>query len=498
MDQLFTDLDKFSNEYAHALAIIDDRSTFSFLFLKEQVDKASHYFIEQKISSKHRVGLKFSNSALHLINTLALLRIGVAQLSFDNNDSGELINKQSVDCRIDLIVTDQLLNTIQCPQLHINFILLQNFISPALPIPTFNSDKIALLNIGSGTTGEPKIIPLSYSQLHSIIYQRKDLLGVQQGDRFLSLAPFNTHVGKLRTLFALSRALTNVFIDYVNPQLPIMIDRLAIRYLYATDAHADLLMKLVDLQIATAPIINAPRFPLLKALIISGSPLSAQKIQLIKNRLSSRLYLIYATNETSVVSVANPEFLLKKPDSVGMPIPECVVEIVNNQGKVLPVGEIGQIRIQVKGMISHYDSPNENSNAAFVDGWFYPKDLGKLDADGILYFTGRSDDLIIFDGNNVYPREIEIILNNLSDVKESAAFPVKKNDKIVPAVCIQLEADSKLSNNNLSIKYFSEVLEKAMGWKHPRIIQIVEQLPRNKRGKVEKNKLRESLEKQKE
>jgi len=230
---------------------------------------------------------------------------------------------------------------------------------------------------------------------------------------------------------------------------------------------------------------------LLKALIISGSPISTEKINFIKKRLCQNLYLIYATNETSVVTMATPKLLEEKPSCVGITLPECRVEIVNNDKDILPIGEIGNIRIQAKGMSDHYENNTKATEELFDGQWFYPKYLGKIDSEGVLYFEGRSDDLIFFDGTNIFPREIELIINKLPDVEDSAAFPITQNNKIVPAVCIELKPDSKLKNNDETLQYFSDCLQKEMGWKRPRQISIMDTLPRNKRGKIEKFKLRE-------
>lgn len=162
----------------------------------------------------------------------------------------------------------------------------------------------------------------------------------------------------------------------------------------------------------------------------------------------------YGLTETSPVLMAENAKCIKY-GSVGVPLPEVEVKIdePNSEG----IGEI-----VVKGpnvMLGYYEMPEE-TEAVLRDGWFYTGDLGYIDDDGFLFITGRKKNVIVLkNGKNIYPEEIEVLINNLPYVAESMVFGMPKDDDLVPSVKIVYNKDyTKQHYENLSEDELKEVI----------------------------------------
>jgi long-chain acyl-CoA synthetase len=157
--------------------------------------------------------------------------------------------------------------------------------------------------------------------------------------------------------------------------------------------------------------------------------------------------------------------------------------IVDAAGVPLPPGQTGRVRLRGAGMFTRYVGDPAATAAAIVDGWYLPGDLGTLTPDGVLLFQGRADDLMIFDGINIYPREIEAVLEAHPAVREAAAFPVaSQRHTQIPVAAVVVSA--AVSEADLVAW-----CRQQMGARAPHAIAIRPSLPRNEAGKVLKREL---------
>lgn len=192
--------------------------------------------------------------------------------------------------------------------------------------------------------------------------------------------------------------------------------------------------------------------------------------------------------ETSPVSYFNP-LDKRKPGSVGIPLQGVKVKIVDDHDQELPVNTIGEICVQGSNVMQGYLNQPEATAEAMKGGWFHTGDLGKIDEDGYVYIIDRKKDMIIVSGLNVYPREIEEYLYQHPSVLEAAVIAMHDNLRgEVPKAFIVLKPGTTETPKEL-MAYCRKGLAT---YKCPRQIIIVENLPRNATGKIDKKQLKEA------
>ena len=224
-------------------------------------------------------------------------------------------------------------------------------------------------------------------------------------------------------------------------------------------------------------------------LFISGSaPLLTETFVRFEERTGRRILERYGMSETAML-VSNPHDGNRVAGTVGLPLPGVSLRIVDDQGKPGPWGEIGNIQVKGPNVFAGYWRMPEKTREEFTDdGWFKTGDVGRTDANGYVAIVGRSKDLIISGGYNVYPKEIESYLNDMAGVEESAVFGLPDRDfgEAVTAVVVA-RAGATLDPGAL----LAELKARIAGFKVPKAIHLVPELPRNQMGKVQKNVLRE-------
>jgi malonyl-CoA/methylmalonyl-CoA synthetase len=171
-----------------------------------------------------------------------------------------------------------------------------------------------------------------------------------------------------------------------------------------------------------------------------------------------------------------------------MPLPGVDVRVVGDDGATLPVGEVGDIEVRGPNVFAGYwRRPDLAATEFAADGFFRTGDVGRFDADGYLHIVGRSKDLIITGGLNVYPVEVEAVLDELPGVLETAVIGVPDAD-FGEAVVAVVVPQPGASLDPAALR--SAAREHLAGFKVPKQVHVVEALPRNAMGKVEKATLR--------
>lgn len=225
-------------------------------------------------------------------------------------------------------------------------------------------------------------------------------------------------------------------------------------------------------------------------LFISGSaPLLAETHVEFEGRTGHRILERYGMTETNM-NTSNPYDGERRAGTVGFPLPDVELKITNPEtGDEVAQGEVGQIEVRGPNVFKGYwQMPDKTAAELREDGFFITGDLGKMDEDGYVHIVGRNKDLIISGGYNIYPKEIELVLDAQPGVLESAVIGVPHADfgetvlgLVVPAPgeAPDLEAIDAAARTSLA------------RFKHPRKIIVIDDLPRNTMGKVQKNLLRE-------
>jgi long-chain acyl-CoA synthetase len=227
-------------------------------------------------------------------------------------------------------------------------------------------------------------------------------------------------------------------------------------------------------------------------LVASGAaPISLKLLQTLQERIPGAICEAYGLSECTMGCAANPPTREgARLGSVGLPIQDTEIKIVDPETgeREMPVGEIGEICIKGPQVMQGYWNKPEETSKVLRDGWLYTGDIGRFDEDGYLYIVDRKKDMLIYKGYNVYPRDLEEVINSHPKVAQSAV--VGKYDERygdIPVAFVQLKPGETAEASEI-MEYANERL--AM-YKRIRLVVLVEQLPASAAGKILRRELRQ-------
>jgi long-chain acyl-CoA synthetase len=352
------------------------------------------------------------------------------------------------------------------------------------PVRRQESD-LAVIVYTSGTTGRPKGAMLSHGNLLHNVESCRQVLAAVDHDRFVVLLPmfhsFMLTVGLLLPLIVggsivLIRSLhppKNVFQEIIQHQATIL------------PAIPQFFRALVDAQI---PV------PLPLRLCVSGAaPLPVQILKEFNAKFPIPLLEGYGLSEASPVVSMNPIKGPWKAGSIGIPVPDVEVSIQNDTGEILNNGDVGEICVRGGNVMQGYWNQAAETATAFRSGWLLTGDVGYRDADGYYFITDRKKDMLLVNGINVYPREIEEVIYQFPGIKEAAVVGVPDPRRGEQPVAFVAGAEGVLVDERTLLQF---VRAKLADYKVPRRIQVMTALPRNATGKILKTVLREQAHKE--
>lgn len=351
----------------------------------------------------------------------------------------------------------------------------------AFPTVSRGPDDLAALLYTSGTTGRSKGAMLSHRNLLSNAEALTDLWRISNTDRLVHALPvFHTHglfVALNTSLLAGAqvRLMAEFGLDDVLSELPKSTLLMGVPTFYTR--------LLADARFTKALVENMRLF-------VSGSaPLLAETHQAFKVRTGHRILERYGMTETNMIT-SNPYDGDRIAGTVGYALPGTEVKITDGEtGEEVPTSDIGMIEVRGDNVFQGYwNMPEKTAEELRDNGFFLTGDLGIQDADGRVSIVGRAKDLIIAGGYNIYPKEIEDVLNDVTGVGESAVFGIPHPDFGESVVAALVPADDL---PDLALVK-AEVEAKLARFKHPREYIVVDALPRNTMGKVQKNVLRDT------
>jgi long-chain acyl-CoA synthetase len=352
--------------------------------------------------------------------------------------------------------------------------------SSILHPPSSCSEKdLAVIIYTSGTTGRPKGAMLSHGNLlHNVESCRLALETVDQ-DRMAVLLPlFHSYMLTVGIFLPLLVGGTMVLVKSLNQPRQVL-QELCARQATVLPAIPPFYRTLVS---SPAPV----KLPF--RLCISGSaPLPVQVLKDFEAKHGIPLIEGYGLSEASPVVAKNPIHGVHKPGSIGRPIPHVEVSVQDDSGEMLGVGGIGEICVRGGNvMLGYWNNPEETAKA-FRNGWLLTGDIGCRDADGYYYITDRKKDMLLVNGNNVYPREIEEIIYQFPGIKETAVIGVPDARKGEQPVAFVVEAEGQTVEEKALLQF---VRGKLADYKVPKQVVFVPALPRNAAGKILKTSLR--------
>jgi acyl-coenzyme A synthetase/AMP-(fatty) acid ligase len=340
------------------------------------------------------------------------------------------------------------------------------------PLPINEAPKLLMIVIGSGSTGRAKLIPITHKQMQVRVEIINEVYEYTAQDRTATMAHMEYAAAITRLFAILELGSTFVFLDRTNFDLQKLQANYALTRLSTTVFH-------VESMLAEATGSSERLLGDLH-LSVSSSPVSDNLRQRIMRHLTKNLWIAYGTNEVWTTTIAKPSNVLAHSRTVGKLAPGVAIKIVDENFKVLPPNTVGLICIQSRGAIVGYLNSEPSDASAFRDGCFIPKDVGMMTPDGHLIFYGRSDNLMIYNGVNIYPTEIENCLANHPCVKDAIAIPFSHPvHHQIPVAIVSL---SQAVTAEELLRYCQGLI----GFRAPQRIFIVAELSRNKQGKIPK------------
>ncbi len=345
------------------------------------------------------------------------------------------------------------------------------------------ADDLAAIVYTSGTTGRSKGAMLSHRNLLSNALTLKDYWGWRPGDVLIHALPiFHVH-----GLFVASHG------ALLNGSKMIWLARFDAKAVIARLPEATVFMGVPTLyvRLLAEPGLTREACAHMRLFIAGSAPLLIETFNAFRERTGHTILERYGMSET-VMLASNPyraEDGERRGGTVGFALPGVGLRIRGDKGQPLPAGEIGGIEVSGPNVFKGYwRMPERTADEFTTDLWFKTGDVGKIDADGYVTIVGRSKDLIISGGYNIYPAEVEGFINELPGVAESAVVGVPHDDfgEAVVAVVVArpgaaLDPAAMISALKAQIAHF----------KVPKRVFVVAELPRNSMGKVQKNLLRE-------
>jgi long-chain acyl-CoA synthetase len=350
-------------------------------------------------------------------------------------------------------------------------------------VPRADGDLAALLYTG-GTTGQAKGVMLSHAALHyvgSAAYAVSHVPGI---NRSLVSLPLSHAYGLLVTVtgFHSDERDVAVLLRWFDPSA--FLDAIERHRLQQTAVVPSMLQALLALPLEDRDLST------LRQVTSGASPLSPETEREFTRRVpSASIRQGYGLTESAALVSSSPAGRVRS-GSVGLPVPGCEVEIRDPAGRPLAAGEVGEICVRSPGLMLGYWNAPETTAQTIRDGWLHTGDVGRLDEDGYLYIVDRIKDLIIRGGFNVYPRDVEDALVEHPAVAMAGVVgaPSATHGEEVVAF-VSLRAGATLEAEQL----VDWSRERIGGYKYPRRVTIVDQIPLTPVGKVDRKALRALL-----
>ncbi|MBA2672516.1 malonyl-CoA synthase [Ramlibacter sp.] len=346
------------------------------------------------------------------------------------------------------------------------------------------ADDLAAILYTSGTTGRSKGAMLTHGNLLSNAQVLKDCWGWQEGDVLLHALPiFHVHGLFVAIHGALLNGSKMLWLDRFDPKTAIGKLPQATVFMGVPTLYVRMLAE---------PALDQDAARNIRVFISGSAPLLIETFNAWKERTGHTILERYGMSET-IMLTSNPyraEDGERRGGTVGFPLPGVGLRVVGDDGQELDAGEIGAIQVRGPNVFKGYWRMPEKTKEEFTgDGWFKTGDVGKVDARGYATIVGRSKDLIISGGYNVYPAEIEGYINEMPGVAESAVVGVPHPDfGEVGVAVVTAKTGEKLDGERIVAALKSQLAN----FKIPKRCFVVDELPRNTMGKVQKNLLRDA------
>jgi acyl-coenzyme A synthetase/AMP-(fatty) acid ligase len=443
--------------------------------LEQFINNIGRRALALRLEPNATVAVRVREPIFHSAIVLALANIGVATLSVREPAFPPGL-------RVDAIITDdrQLRPAGPIKVVQVDMDWTQGDGQPIDPRHLYRATGEALCRISltSGSTGEAKAIGFSHRMQAERLARYTHAYGGNFPDckRIFSDLGLPSSVGFRHLLYILSRGGTMFFPGATPIDTLQTFELYGVQGLIASPGGLSGFLKFYE--------ENGNFHCSFEIIIATGSPLPKQLSERVRARLCSQLVYYYGTTETGTVSSAPAHALTAIPGAVGYVTPGVTVEIIDRDGRPLPSGSEGALRIRSPMNVGRYLDDPALSQVAFRDDCFYTGDSGYLMKDGMLVVTGRETDVLNLGGDKIRPQAIEDVLTAFDGIGQAAAFTMP-NQVGIEEVCVLIVPTGRIDEAALLAHCRSNLPDLYV----PARFHAVERLPRNENGKIERHRL---------
>jgi long-chain acyl-CoA synthetase len=439
-----------------------------------------------------RVAIWLKNRPEFVAAVFGILHAGAVVVPVNNFLKPAEVNYILADGGIDVLVSDAELGlhfselSVSRPQLKILKVeaFAQETANPkSSAVNSGSSEKdLAVIIYTSGTTGKPKGAMLSHGNLLHNVNSCRIVLESVPEDCFAVILPmFHTYMMTVGIFLPFTTGGSIVLVKSLQPPRA-MLQEIFSRRATILPAVPSFYRLLLGAQLPA---------PLPIRIFISGSaPLPMQTLREFEEKFKVPLIEGYGLSEASPVVSKNPLKGVRKAGSIGIPIANVEMSVQDESGKFLGPDETGEICVRGGNVMQGYWNQPEETKKVFRDGWLLTGDVGHRDADGYYYITDRKKDMLLVNGINVYPREIEEVIYHFSGVKEVAVIGVPDARRGEQPVAFVAAAEGQGMNEKALIEF---IRSRLADYKVPKQIIVLPSLPKNATGKILKTELRKQF-----
>lgn len=467
-----------SRRWPEKTAIESANRIITFSHLMKVAGTVADILAAEKVNSNSRVGIAMTRNDDALVAMLAVWLQGATALVADFRTRAAERKRLVESLDIDFFVEDRKApgnDVYPALKLDIDSVYEQSN-DRRLPSPPCPANKVALIGVSSGTSGIPSPVALT----HECLFVRYAIAHMSpqwnKSGRLAVSAPLAFSATRKHVL---SRLLDGGTVTFI----PLMASPSEFAD-HVINTGADTILT-VPTMIRGLLSLSAPGtllFPDVRWLMSCGAPMTPWEKLDSRSRLSDGFIQNYGSTMAGMITLLETADIDQHADSVGRPLPHVLVEIVDSDGKQLPTGESGDIRVRTPGAAEELpvkgNAPERQSDM-IKDGWIYPGDIGFLDKEGFLTIVGRTGDTILRGGVNIYPAEVEEVLAQHPAIQEAAVVGWPD-----PLLGEEIAAFVVLRENSAPREIIAWCRQHLHPDKQPRDVFIIKAMPRNANGKL--------------
>lgn len=494
----------FKNAYKNPTkcAIWCDGKTVSYEELALMVNAFANLFLESGIQYKEHIGFPMNNSIESVAIMLAAAEIGCALVPINTTLPKDAIENSFYYGNVKHIIAKSNfykqyrewdLREISGVKICIDKEY-EDCISLTSSVPTSDrvnikktGEELFIITMTSGSTGNPKPIALTQNNKLQRAKTHIEHYNLKEKDKILAATPLYHSLAERLVLMPLMLGATSILLPRFTPNKWLKcVEEQQVTFTIAVSAQLGQIAELLSSSCA-------PKIRSLRCIVSSSALLEPDIRDSLINKLDCDFHEMYGTSEISTATDINFKEAVQKQNSVGKQLEGVDIIIRKENGEKCDVGEIGEISCKTKLVCSGYYGMQEAFDNACIEGYFKTGDLGYLDKDGYLYYSGRKKEIIITGGINVFPMDVEACIIKLDGVKECAAFsyPDERLGEVVGVAIVKAE------NSNIDLRMVQvQCARNLADYQQPHKIFFVDELPKNTMGKLVRAKILENIKKE--